>query len=155
MSRKVAQGFAQKLLAKAAEEVPVRKREDEDPPSPARSIKTEQDLLLLIEVYTAQSKYSEALAVLENPRTGFESHLAQDKWDIARHMVGLYELSEDWKGQWDVCSAILVNARPDIFDKMTDDSAKFNFGQLGDDWRIWDSLVTACGKLDITSGTKK
>ena len=155
MSRRVAQVFAHKLLAKAAEEVPVRKSEDDDPPSPARALKTEQDLLLLVEVYTAQLKYSEALAVLEDPRTGFSSHLTRSKWDIARQMIGLYELSENWKGQWDMCSAILVNARPDIFDKMTDESAIFDFGQLGDDWRVWEGLVTACEKLNTNSGTNR
>lgn len=148
MHRKVAQGFAHKLLAKAAKEVPLHNGGDEDPPSPPRALKNEQDLLLLVEVYAAQLKYWEALAVLEDPRTGYMSHLSKNKWEIARHMIGLYELVGNWKAQWDVCSAILVNARPEIFDRVTDDSAKYDFGELGDDWRIWDGLVTACGQLN-------
>ena len=156
MSRKLAQGFAYRLLAKAALEVPQWKGQNEqDPPSPPRALKTEQDLLLLLEVYIAQCKYSEALAILEDPRTGFLSHLSQNKWEIARYMIGLYELSENWKGEWNLCSAILVNARPDVLDKMDDDSATYNFGGLGDDWRVWDGLVTACGKLASTPDAKK
>ena len=155
MSRKVAQGFAYKLLTKAATEVPVRKSEDDDSPSPPRAIKTEQDLLLLLEVFTAQHKYSEALAILEDPRTGFSSHLSKNNWEIARCLIGLYELSSNWKNQWNVCSAILVNARPGIFDEMVDESAKYDFGELGDDWRVWDGLVTACGKLNASSDAKK
>ena len=155
LNRKLAQGLAYTVLAKAAEEVPLRKKGAGDPSKPTRALNTEQDLLLLVEVYVAQHKYVEALAVLENPRTGYASHLTSNKWDIARRMIGLYELSKNWQGEWDVCSAILVNARPDIFDKMTDDSAKYDFGQLGDDWRVWDGLVTACGKLNTTSDAKK
>ena len=128
---------------------------DQDLPSPPRALKTEQDLLLLLEVYIAQHKHSEALAILEDPRTGFVSHLSQNKWEIARYMIGLYELSENWKGEWDLCSAILVNARPDIFNETNDDSTIYNFGGLGDDWRVWDGLVTACGKLAATPDARR
>ena len=70
-------------------------------------------------------------------------------------MIGLYELAGNWKGEWDLCSAILVNARPDIFDKVDDESATYNFGGLGDDWRVWDGLITSCGKLsDSPDATK-
>ena len=128
---------------------------DQDHPSAPRALKTDQDLLLLLEVYIAQQKYSEALEILEDPRTGFVSHLSQNKWEIARYMIGLYELSGKWKSEWDLCSAILVNARPDVFDKIDDDSTRYNFGELGDDWRVWDGLVTACGKLAVGSDGAK
>lgn len=155
MNRKVAQGFAYKLLAKAAAEVPVSKTGETDPLGSQRAIKSEQELLLLLEVYTAQQKYSEALTILEDSKMGFSSNLSENKWNIARHMIGLYELSGNWKAQWNICSAILVNARPDIFDKMNDDSTKYDFGELGDDWRVWDGLVTACGKLAATLDGRK
>ncbi len=146
--RKLAQGLSYNLLARAAAEVPTRDdSQGESPPSPPRALKTEQDLLLLLEIYIAQHKYSDALVILEDRRTGFVSKLSQNKWQIVRYMIGLYELAGNWRGEWDVCSAILVNARPDIFDKVDDESTIYDFGPLGDDWRVWDGLVTSCGKL--------
>ena len=128
--------------------MPTREDQDSpDHPNPPRALQTEQDLLLLLEVYVTQRKYAEALAILEDPRTGFFSHLTHNKWEIARYMIGLYELSASWKSEWDLCSAILVNARPDVFDNIENESTQYSFGELGDDWRVWDGLVTACGKL--------
>ena len=147
-SRKLAQGLSYRLLAKAAADVSSRKDPKETgSPSPPRALATEQDLTLLLDVYIAQRKYTDALAVLENPNTGFLSHLCKDEWGLTKYMIGLYELAGDWKGQWSLCSAILVHARPNIFDKVDDESKIYNFGAAGDDWRIWDGLVTSCGKL--------
>ena len=154
--RKLAQGLSYKLLAKAAAEVPSRKdSKDDDLPSPPRALQTEQDLLLLLEVYVAQHKYQDALAILEDRRTGFVSHLSQNKWQVIRYMIGLYELVGNWEGEWNICSAILVNARPDIFNKIDDESTTYDFGGLGDDWRVWDGLVTSCGMLSKTPHATK
>lgn len=146
--RKLAQGLSHKLLAKAAAEVPVRKDPKETiSPSPPRALASEEDLCLLLDIYIVQRKYTDALAILEDSRTGFLSHLCKNKPRIAVYMIGLYELAGDWKGQWKLCSAILVHARPKIFKEVDDESAIYNFGEAGDDWRVWDGLVTSCGKL--------
>ena len=53
---------------------------------------------------------------------------------------------DQWESIWLLCSDILKAARPDKF-KAKDNTDSWNFGERGDDWKIWDYLILATSKL--------
>jgi len=63
-------------------------------------------------------------------------------------MIDLQGLCGRWKAQWKTCRRILQEARPANFQQDSSDQ-KFGFGEKGDDMAIWETLVTACGKLHL------
>ena len=111
-----------------------------------RVLKSEEDLALLLRVYRTQHKYQEALSICEDKRTGIASPIAYRSWSIVRQMVELYGMCEKWDLQWHTCKEVLEHACSKASTRTPPDS-KFAFGELGDDWTIWDGLVTACVKL--------
>lgn len=94
----------------------------------------------------SQGKYKEALAVLEDSRTGIGSVIAGNNWDLVRGKLDILEASEMWEEEWNYCMGLLQDARPDNL-KNTDRIGTSNFGAVGDDWRVWTGLLTAASKL--------
>lgn len=135
-----------KFLSKAAQEVPSASL-GPDPPSPPRAVNTEEDLFLLLRVYKAQKKYIEALAILEDPRTGFQSRYAKNSWAVLRQMIEFYRLCERWHTLWKTCQNVLEYVQPSVFKPSIDGLPVFNFGDLGDDWLVWDGFVTAAANV--------
>lgn len=143
--RRLSQLLSYKFLSKAAEGAPER-LPGEDPPAPARAINTEEDLYLLLRVFESQGRYSEALERLEDPRTGLTSDYSKNSWELARQIIRFHELDEQWEGLWLTCQEILERVPPQ-FSKPSTPATRFNFGLLGDDWLVWDGLVTGCERL--------
>ena len=143
------QMLSYKFLSKAAAEVPTAK-DGEDPDSPKRALNTSEDLLLLVRVYKSQNKDTEALALLEDQRTGFGSHLCKKDWEIVRQMIELYTLCKRWQSLYDVCREILQCSLARILIPDQEPS-QWDFGPLGDDWVVWDGLLTASVELAKTS----
>ena len=52
----------------------------------------------------------------------------------------------EWESQWLSCHDILRSARPGLL-KQEDQDLGLNFGERGDDWSIWNTLIFAISKL--------
>lgn len=102
--------------------------------------------MLLLEVYKSQGKCKEALAVLEDSRTGIGSMIAGNRWDLVRAKLDILEASEMWEEEWSYCIGLLQDARPDNLQN-ADRTRTSIFGAVGDDWRVWAGLLTAASKL--------
>ncbi|MCJ1471830.1 hypothetical protein MMC13_000471 [Lambiella insularis] len=156
--RSMFSGLAYKLLAKAAALVPA---EDIVPsldvlslgvpkptnPKPStdssRALKTPSDLLLLTEIYKSQGREKEALAVLNDPRTGLASSIGQSSWELIREKILLNESCELWDTQWNECYDLLCKANSSQ-DKKADSIHDQENNTFLNDWAVWKALVTAC-----------
>ena len=137
--RTLLRSLAFKFLSKAASEV-------QDGVKPARAISTLEDLLLLIRVYRAQGRYSEAVVIAKDSRSGLESPIGRNSWELARQLMDLLELSHQWTELWQLCQQLLVDARDNSLNGRFN-LIHFPFGKLGDDWRVWQAFITASNSL--------
>ena len=142
---KIAKVLSYNFLSKAAKDVP-SVAPGKESASPPRALQNEQDLRLLVRMYRSQEKYEDALSVLEDPRTGFVSRVANKSWETALEMIELNGLCERWEAQWHMCHDLLTGSLPGALGKEMP-ASQYMYGDLGDDWKIWDALVTACGKM--------
>ena len=141
--RTLLRSLAYKFLSKAASEVP----DGVEGIKPTRAINTLEDLLLLVRIYRAQARYSEAVAIVRNSRTGIESPLGRNSWELIRQLIELLELSHQWEVLWRLCQQLLVDARDDSTERRFH-SAHYPFSKLGDDWKVWQALVTASSNIE-------
>ena len=140
--RTLLRSLAFKYLSKAASEV-------QDGPAgvkPARAISTLDDLLLLIRVYLVQGRFSDAAVIARDSRSGLESPVGRNSWELIRQLMDLLELSNQWTELWQLCQQLLVDARDNSLDGRFH-LIHFTFGRLGDDWRVWQALITASNSL--------
>lgn len=140
--RTLLRSLAHKFLSKAASEVP----EGLEGIKPTRAINNLEDLLLLIRVYRAQGRYSEATAIVRDSRTGMESPLGRNSWDLARQLIELLELSHQWIELWQLCQQLLVDARDNSTERQFH-LTHYPFGKLGDDWKVWQALINASSSI--------
>ena len=136
--RTLLRSLAYKFLSKAASEVP----EVAEGSKSTRAMNNLEDLLLLVRVYRAQGKYSEAAAIIRDSRTGMESSHGRNSWELVRQLIELLELSHQWLELWQLCQQLLVDAR-DKFIERRSHLRHYPFGELGDDWKVWQALITA------------
>lgn len=136
--RTLLRSLAYKFLSKAASEVP----EGVEGIKPTRAIKTLEDLLLLVRIYRVQGKYSEAAAIVRDSRTGMESPLGRNSWELVRQLIELLELNHQWSELWQLCQQLLIDAR-DVSTETRLHLTHYPFGKLGDDWKVWQALITA------------
>ena len=136
--RTLLRSLASKFLSKAASEA----QDGVDGIKPVRSISNLEDLLLLIRVYRAQERFSEAAVIARNSRTGLESPVGRNSWELARQLIELLELSHQWTDLWHFCQQLLVDARDYSLDGRCH-LIHFPFGKLGDDWKVWQALIHA------------
>ena len=157
--RRILWPLAYRLLSKAAADVPAGKvsgishtvgplfaKRMKGLISPGRSLHTLEDLLLLLKVYQAQDKNEEALAVLDDSRTGIHSRIGKNSWELVRTKIELYEICNLWEDEWQFCYELLEDARPDHLQDGSRTSYS-SFGKIGDDWKVWAGLVDATCKL--------
>ncbi|CAD6577882.1 MAG: hypothetical protein ASARMPREDX12_008547 [Alectoria sarmentosa] len=140
--RTLLRSLAYKFLSKAVAEVP----EGLEGIKPTRAINTLEDLLLLVRVYRAQGKYSEAAAIVRDSRTGIESPLGRNSWELVRQLIELLELSHQWLRLWQLCQQLLVDARDNFIERKSH-LTHYPFGKLGDDWKVWQALITASSNI--------
>ena len=140
--RTLLRSLAYKFLSKAALEVP----DEAETTKPPRAINTLDDLLLLIRVYRAQEKHSEIAAIARDPRIGIGSPIGRNSWELARQLIESLELSNQWVDLWQLCQQLLVDARDSSLERRSH-SRDYTFGKLGDDWKVWQALITASSKL--------
>ena len=136
--RTLLRSLALKFLSKAASEG----SNGVDGVKPTRAIDNLDDLLLLIRVYRAQGKYSEAAAIAKDSRIGLESPQGRNSWELVRQLIELLELNHQWSELWQLCQQLLVDARdnsPERRFRLT----HYAFGRLGDDWKVWQALITS------------
>ena len=140
--RTLLRSLAYKFLSKAVAEIP----EGLEGIKPTRAINTLEDLLLLVRVYRAQGKYSEAAAIVRDSRTGIESPLGKNSWELVRQLIELLELSHQWLSLWQLCQQLLVDARDNFIERKSH-LTHYPFGKLGDDWKVWQALITASSNI--------
>ncbi len=114
--------------------------------SQGRTLHTPEDLSFLLKVYRYLEKYEEALAVLDDPRTGIDSRIGRNSWELVRTKIELYDTCNLWKDEWQFCWELLEDARPDYSQDAKRPSYS-SFGKVGDDWKVWTGLVDATYKL--------
>ena len=141
--RTLLRSLAYKFMSKAASEVP----DGIEGVKPIRAITTLDDLFLLIRVYRAQGKYSEAAAIARDSRMGLASQLGKNSWELVRQLIALLETSHQWMELWQLCQQLLVDAR-DISLERRVDPAHYDFGKQGDDWKIWQVFIMASSKMN-------
>ena len=140
--RTLLRSLAYKFLSKAASEV----SDGVEGIKPTRAINKLEDLLLLIRVYRAQGKYSEAAAIVRGSRMGMESPLGRNSWELVRHLIELLEMSDQWVDSWQLCQQLLVDARDESTERRSH-LTHYPFGKLGDDWKVWQALITASSNI--------
>lgn len=141
--RALLRSLAYKFLSKAASEVP----NGEERIKSTRAINTLEDVLLLVRVYRAQGKYSEAATIVKDSRTGMESPPGRNSWELVRQLIELLQLSNQWVELWQLCQQLLIDARNISAEKQFH-LTYHPFGKLGDDWTVWQALVTASSNID-------
>ena len=102
-----------------------------------------QDLLLLLRIYRAQGKFTDASNVLLNFRK-FDFQGIEKEWEVARQMIELFELTQSWPDLYAFCQTILEDARTAVLDPS---NYRGPWGKLADDWKVWDGFVTASSKI--------
>ena len=140
--RTLLRSLAYKFLSKAASEV----ANGPEGIKPTRAINTLEDLLLLVRIYRAQGRYSEAITIVRSSRTGIESSLGRNSWELIRQLIELLELSHQWEVLWKLCQQLLIDARDDSTERQFR-LAHYPFGKLGDDWKVWQALVAASSNI--------
>lgn len=140
--RTLLQSLAYKFLSKAASEV----ADVAEGTKSTRAITTLEDLLLLIRVYRAQERYSEAAVIARESPLGLESSQGRSPWELVRHVIDLLELSHQWIELWQLCQRLLVDARESSLERRFQ-STHYSFGKFGDDWKVWQALITASSKI--------
>lgn len=140
--RKLLRSLAFKFISKAASEAP----DGADEIQSTRAISTLEDLLLLIRVYRAQEKYSEAAALAKDSHVGIESPLGRNSWELVRQLIEMLELSHLWIESWQFCQQLLVDARDSSHERRFQ-MTHYSFGGLGDDWKVWQALITANSRI--------
>ncbi len=151
--------LAYRLLSKAAADVPAGKvrctlrnvtlsftKSAKELLSQGRTLHTLEELFFLLKVYRSQNKYEEALAILDDPRTGIHSRVGKNSWELVRTKIELYETCNLWKDEWQFCWELLEDARPDYLQDVGRTSYSV-FGKVGDDWKVWAGLVDATFRL--------
>ena len=140
--RTLLRSLAYKFLSKAASEAPDRAED-----RPIRAINTLEDLLLLLRVYRAQEKYSEAAAILTDPRIGVGSPLGGNSWELIRQLIELFELSHRWGDVFQLCQQLLIDARDEYLGNPRFSLTHYTYGKLGDDWKVWQALIAASSNI--------
>ena len=96
--------------------------------------------MLLLEVYVAQHKSTEALAILDSEQIGISSSVGQQDWELVRRKVNLLHHLEEGTHQFEYCSALLRDA---LLENSRDSEQlkSFTHGKAGDDWSVWFGFV--------------
>ena len=134
------QNLAYRCLCKATT---ATKEADEDARTTGRRINTYEDRSLLLKVFRAQSRLGEAIEFLANPLVGLGSMYGMYKWELTREYLDLLEIHENWISLRGMCGLILDQSHSEVYDE-----PNYDFGKLGDDWKIWQSFVLAHNKIN-------
>ena len=140
--RTLLRSLAYKFLSKAASEVPFGPEGIKS----ARAINNVEDLLLLVRIYRSQGRYPDAIAIIRNSRFGMESPIGRNSWELIRQLIELLELNHQWDISWKLCQHLLIDAREDYTGRQLHPS-RYPFGKFGDDWKVWQALVTATSNI--------
>lgn len=114
--------------------------------NPPRTLHNSNDLRLLVRVFKSQGRYQEALDILNDPRTGLKSSIGANSWDLVLEKLDLQRQCEMWEEQWNFCHNLLADALP-AEATYSEKHGPLGYGHFGDDWKVWDAIVTACQKI--------
>ncbi|KAI9863252.1 MAG: hypothetical protein M1824_000452 [Vezdaea acicularis] len=134
--RKLFGALAFRMVSKAAEDATIN---PETLLSPGRSIVTQQELHLLLEISKDQKQHDEAILVLSSASLGLKSDIAKNDWSFVRADILLKALAGRYLDVWNTCKAILLQARQDS----SQGSPLSIESKRGDDWFIWNHFIDA------------
>lgn len=134
------QTLAYRTLSKAAAD---KQKSNGESNGMGREISSFEDLSLLIRIYRAQERYTELDEIFTDQRVGFNAYNGGIKWELVGQYMELLNLQQRWAQLREMCIAILKRCRDISFEDTT-----LSFGKLGNDWKIWQMLVSASAKHD-------
>ncbi|KAL9614774.1 MAG: hypothetical protein Q9167_000765 [Letrouitia subvulpina] len=129
--------LAYRMLEKAAADVPQLGKKEADSSKVLRNV---DDIYLLLLVYEAQGKYTEALKVLDNPRTGIFSAIGNSSWELRLKKLGLLELDGDWQLVFNYCIQLLSSP---ILLLNGQEGYHKGLREVQDQWVIWEAAIRA------------
>ena len=104
----------------------------------SKSIETQGELDLLVEIFLQNGKYKELLSILDDDtRTGLCSRIGNTSGTL-KDKIEVLRYCREWKGLQELCSQLLqpLTATPES-------RSKSSLGQLADDWGIWQAYLEA------------
>ena len=111
------------------------------------TIQTSCDIEFVVQVYTVQERFQEALAVLENnQRTDLDSMIGSGNWDLVREKIKLLQKCGKWMGLYSLCTNLIADATAELLN-VTMYEPKMKFGATGDDWLVWKALIRATSEI--------
>ncbi|KAL8953648.1 MAG: hypothetical protein Q9222_000485 [Ikaeria aurantiellina] len=134
--------LAHKWCAKAAEDTPLSKDQEL---KNGRVLRTSRDVLFLLDVYESDNRHEESLEILDSDRTGIQSRIGKRSWSLVLRKIKLLEYLQRWPALFRYCFEILIEADP-----TTELPKKHGFGEFGNNWSIWASMVEAATKHRTT-----
>ncbi|KAI5805362.1 N-acetyltransferase B complex non catalytic subunit-domain-containing protein [Peziza echinospora] len=148
--RKLFGMLAYRMISKAKDEVPP---EADNILIPPRAIHTAQDIHLLLTIIehaspapTPLARSIEALAIVDSKNLGLESKIGKgDYLGLLRRKLALLKDVGRWATLWEFCGGLLRAARTPETEKKTE--KKTELPEIGDDWTLWESYLTAAGEL--------
>ncbi|MCJ1307898.1 hypothetical protein MMC25_001546 [Agyrium rufum] len=151
--RRLFHGLSHRLMAKAATDATSIATGKSTPGSTSRALGKPGDLLLLVKVYRSQGLFHQALDILLDPHIGLRSSVGRCSWDLIRECIKLQQKLGHWKDLWEFCHNILLDALP--YREQIKQTDSLVLGQLGDDWLVWEALITSTMALEtVEIGTQ-
>ncbi|KAI9818225.1 MAG: hypothetical protein M1827_000850 [Pycnora praestabilis] len=142
--RKLFGTLAYRMISKAASDVPT---DPQSLMSPGRAIQTPQELHLLISILLRQGCAEDALAILNSENLGVWSTVAKGDWGLVRKKLEILERQKLWLEEWEFCKELLDRAYGGTANPSNESEASPPDAK-GDDWRIWQGLLTASRELN-------
>ena len=115
---------------------------------------SKEDLFLVLTIYCSQHKCREACELLDSKEIGIASDVGQKDWELVRFKLQALKEMQDTTLQWTYSATILNDILLDI---LKDPSKKqvLGYGEMGDDWHVWDGVVNALKKGQSTTGVER
>lgn len=106
--------------------------------SVGRRIDTFEDLALLLRVYIAADRKSEALDLIQDPRVGFPKFAGGEKWELVLRYMELLKMQKNWGSLRHVCLQLLEDSS-----HPSPTNTLFGVGKLGSDFKVWSAAIQA------------
>ena len=117
-------------------------------------MKSKEDLFLVLAIYCSQHKCREAYELLDSKEIGIVSDVGQKDWELVRFKLQALKEMQDPTLQWTYSATILNDILLDIL-KDPSKNQVLGYGEMGDDWLVWDGLVNALKKGRSITGVER
>ncbi|KAJ5812172.1 N-acetyltransferase B complex non catalytic subunit-domain-containing protein [Penicillium riverlandense] len=129
--RKLFGTLAYRMISKAAADTPV---EPVDTLSMPKSIKTAEEMLLLVKIFETQGLHSELLKLLDSKNVGISSRIVQNDWTFVVSKISNLAAAKLWEDAFAYIKDLLTAPEPVDTER---------YLQKHDDWQVWEVLIQA------------